>query len=63
MEQPGNSLPTAAKPHTCTKPCCQCKAIRIMRNQCLDKNKEEDCIEFVNGFKNCVEAKKLEALN
>ena len=49
-----------SKPHTYTKPCCQCKAIRIMRNQCLEKNKEEDCIEFINGFKTCVEAKKLE---
>ena len=44
----------------CNKPCCQCKPVRILRNNCLAQNPEEKCIDFVNAYKNCIEAKKME---
>lgn len=52
------------KKKSCTKPCCQCKPVRIMRNQCLENNNgnEEPCIAFIEAFKHCVAQKKQEAL-
>ena len=47
----------------CSRPCCQCKPVRILRNQCIENNNgnEEPCIDFINAFKACVAAKKAEA--
>ena len=39
-----------------TRPACQCKPIKILRNNCIENNNgnEEPCMDFVNAFKACV---------
>ena len=51
------------KKHSCNRPCCQCKPIRIMRNQCLANNPDDEsaCQDFINAFKLCIETRKAEA--
>ena len=40
--------------------CCQCRPVRILRNQCLENNNQDEskCMDFINAFKECVAAKK-----
>ena len=46
--------------HKCAGVCCACRPIRVMRDNCLKNNTEEHCLSFVDGFKQCVAAKKAE---
>ena len=64
MESTENPEPQEQpKKHACTRPCCQCKPVRLLRNACLENNggDESKCIDFVNAFKTCIAAKRAEA--
>ena len=37
--------------HKCGGVCCACRPIRVMRDNCLKNNVEENCISFVDAFK------------
>jgi hypothetical protein len=50
----------AARGHVCGGVCCACRPIRVMRDNCLKNNTEDSCGSFVDGFKQCVAAKKAE---
>ena len=52
----------APKKRACAGGCCQCRPVRILRNNCLENNngEEEACIDFINAFKACVAAKRAE---
>lgn len=46
--------------HKCAGVCCACRPIRVMRDNCLKNNQAEDCLSFVDAFKQCVSVKKAE---
>ena len=63
METSNSDNTTKPKGGCGSRPCCQCKPIRIMRNRCIENNNGEEapCIDFINAFKACVAAKKAQA--
>ncbi|CDW87824.1 cytochrome c oxidase copper chaperone [Stylonychia lemnae] len=46
--------------HKCQGVCCACRQIRVMKDNCLKNNAEDECQSFIQAFQTCVDEKRQE---
>ena len=48
---------TQTNPEKTLKPCCACPQTKNLRDQCILKNGEKKCQEFISAHKECLRSK------